>query len=326
MRRKLTDAYIIARFKECSSIKELQQLDKSAYNAACKRGLLATASSHMISNRRLRTIKECATAASKCNSKAQFKKEYSKEYQTAHRYDFLKQICGHMKSLHIDRNLADAKLLSSKYSKRIDFLTHEHSTYEWARINGHLNEICAHMPLTRNKRVSTKNVKRSFEEARAEASKYSTKVEFLKNSRTIYQFAARKGFLDEICQHMADASGSSTSERHLFELIKEKYPKTQKLRDRKIKIPEKPHIQGFDIDIYVPELRKGIEFDGTYHHSFYGLERGRPKWPVGDLENYHRVKDEYFKSKGIELLHISEREWLANQHFCVRKCFDFLEK
>jgi very-short-patch-repair endonuclease len=81
---------------------------------------------------------------------------------------------------------------------------------------------------------------------------------------------------------------------------------------------------GLDIDIYIPELRKGIEFDGDYWHSFEGLKRGRPDWPEEDLERYHQIKDRYFLSKGIEILHINEKEWLENHSKCLQKINDFL--
>jgi hypothetical protein len=42
--------------------------------------------------------------------------------------------------------------------------------------------------------------------------------------------------------------------------------------DNKVKIKGKPYIHGFDIDIFIPELNIGIEFDGGYYHTFAGLK------------------------------------------------------
>ena len=98
----------------------------------------------------------------------------------------------------------------------------------------------------------------------------------------------------------------------------------EKWNFEKVKIKIKPHIQRFEIDIYVPELNKGIEFDGTYHHSFDGLRRSRKHWPVKDVKNYHKIKDSWFLSTGIEILHIKEKDWMENKEKCIKKCFDFL--
>lgn len=104
------------------------------------------------------------------------------------------------------------------------------------------------------------------------------------------------------------------------------YPKIVKLKDYKVKIEGKPHIKRFEIDIFVPELNKGIEFDGIYWHSIAGLKRSRKHWPLEDLENYHQIKDTYFLGKGIKILHIKEQDWLKNKEECVKKCFQFLDE
>jgi len=53
------------------------------------------------------------------------------------------------------------------------------------------------------------------------------------------------------------------------------------------------------IDIYLPELKYGIECDGVYWH----IERnGKPK-------NYHVTKTNLAEQKGIKLVHIFENEW-----------------
>jgi hypothetical protein len=168
------------------------------------------------------------------------------------------------------------------------------------------------------------NRKWTIKELKLEALKYKTRMEFKKNSSGAYKFASRLNLLDEICQHMKRADTFSIPEKDLFNLIKEKYPKTQKLIDRKISLPSKPHIKGFDIDIYIPELRKGIEFDGEYWHSIKGLKRSRTDWPEEDLENYHKIKDEYFLHKDIQILHIKEENWLKDKYLCVKQCFEFL--
>jgi hypothetical protein len=165
----------------------------------------------------------------------------------------------------------------------------------------------------------------TFEKIQKEALKYKTRSNFAVGSPGAYSAAKKMGVLDQVCSHMLQAQNTSPQEQSLFNLVKKKYPKTQKLRDRKVKIEGKSHIEGFDLDIYVPELRKGIEFDGTYWHSIDGLKRSRTHWPEEDLINYSILKDNWFQSKSIEILHIKEEDWLKDKQYCIDKCFKFLE-
>lgn len=55
---------------------------------------------------------------------------------------------------------------------------------------------------------------------------------------------------------------------------------------------------GKEIDIYLPELNLGYEFNGLYWHS----EKFRDKY-------YHQDKTNLFKKEGIKIVHIWEDEW-----------------
>lgn len=124
-----------------------------------------------------------------------------------------------------------------------------------------------------------------------------------------------------ICQN----NGTSKPEIELSDLVKSLYPESHKLRHTKIKIEGKPHIGRFEVDIFVPKLNKGIEFDGKYYHSFNGLKRSRKNWPDEDIHNYHQIKDDYFKSKGINLIHIKEEDWMKDKQKCIDRCLEFLK-
>ena len=160
----------------------------------------------------------------------------------------------------------------------------------------------------------------------AEAAKYSTRISFLTQAPGAYDAALDLKIMDTSCAHMKRAINTSSHEETLFNLIKKQFPKAQKLRVRKKNlVPNKPYINGFDLDTYIPELRKGIEFDGRYWHSPEGLKRSREHWPEEDIQNYHQIKDEYFKSKGIEILHIREEDWLLDPEKCISQCLKFLK-
>ncbi len=121
-------------------------------------------------------------------------------------------------------------------------------------------------------------------------------------------------------------TGTSYYETLLFDLIRGKIPHAKKLRDRRVKIKDKPYIKGFDIDIYIPELRKGIEFDGTYYHSFEYMRKSKNKilWTDEDIRNYHKIKDDWFYSKGIQIIHIKEEDWIKDKEKCIERCLTFL--
>lgn len=55
---------------------------------------------------------------------------------------------------------------------------------------------------------------------------------------------------------------------------------------------------GLEIDIYLPDLKLGFEFNGLYWHSSYKLDN-----------LYHRRKLDYFKEHGIRILIIWEDDW-----------------
>ncbi|NJO48263.1 MAG: hypothetical protein HC840_00945 [Leptolyngbyaceae cyanobacterium RM2_2_4] len=128
------------------------------------------------------------------------------------------------------------------------------------------------------------------------------------------------------CPECSFLGGYSRMEQELFDLIKKEYPSAKKSKRRSINISGKPHIKGFDLDIFIPELNKAIEFDGTYFHSMKGLKRGYPNWPLQDLKEYHTIKDNYFRSIGISVLHILEKDWIKDKKLCVLKCLTFLRK
>lgn len=54
-----------------------------------------------------------------------------------------------------------------------------------------------------------------------------------------------------------------------------------------------------ELDVYIPELKIGFEYNGIYWHSDKIIKD----------KNYHLKKKEYFKEKGIDVIFIDEYEW-----------------
>jgi len=55
---------------------------------------------------------------------------------------------------------------------------------------------------------------------------------------------------------------------------------------------------GLEIDIYLPDLKLGFEFNGLYWHSEEQKNR-----------SYHIDKTNYFKDRGIKIIHVWEDDW-----------------
>lgn len=122
----------------------------------------------------------------------------------------------------------------------------------------------------------------------------------------------------------------SKSEKEILNFIKEKYSGEiiNGLGSRKIIYP-------LEIDIYIPELKLGIEYDGLYWHSEL----------CGKDKDYHVYKTNECEKIGIKLIHIFSDEWennketikdyLLNEIRCNKfehgeilnngKCYDYLD-
>ena len=85
----------------------------------------------------------------------------------------------------------------------------------------------------------------------------------------------------------------SIKEKELFDFIQSNYKGKiiQSYRD------------GLEIDIFLPELNLGFEFNGLYWHSSEYLDK-----------NYHLNKLNHFKEKGIRIFNVWEDDWVINQN------------
>lgn len=91
-------------------------------------------------------------------------------------------------------------------------------------------------------------------------------------------------------------SHSSKDEQNLVNFIKSIYSDEIIENDRKIIFPK-------ELDIYIPNKKVAIEFDGLYWHS---TEHQKNK-------NYHLNKTISCEKKGIRLIHVFEDEWKCKQ-------------
>lgn len=78
-------------------------------------------------------------------------------------------------------------------------------------------------------------------------------------------------------------------------------------------------INPYELDIYIPSLKKAIEFNGMYWHYNYSNPKCKPK-------GYHGMKSKLCKKLGIKLLHIREDLWLRDKNQMKQIILKFLQK
>lgn len=75
-----------------------------------------------------------------------------------------------------------------------------------------------------------------------------------------------------------------------------------------IEINNRKEIYPYELDIYIPEKKLAIEFDGLLYHSY-----GKSEYPIyNDTQENNKIhlnKTELCDKQGIQLLHIFENEW-----------------
>jgi hypothetical protein len=99
-----------------------------------------------------------------------------------------------------------------------------------------------------------------------------------------------------ICTKCFPLNGSNYTKPH-----REIVTHIESVGDFNLELNTKKVLGGKELDIYLPEKKIAIEFNGLYWHS----ELNKPK-------NYHILKSEKCNQLGIKLLHIFEDEWLQN--------------
>lgn len=74
-------------------------------------------------------------------------------------------------------------------------------------------------------------------------------------------------------------------------------------------------LEGYELDILLPDYNIAIEFDGLYWHN-----------ELNKTKNYHIEKTEKCLQKGIRLIHIFEDEWIENKELWISMILNMLQK
>jgi hypothetical protein len=257
-------------------------------------------------------------------TRGEFYKKSRKFYDAAHYRgkDFLDKICSHMKeSITNPYSFEELLKISQKYSLRKDLKKNDGSAYVTIlKLPKDKKEQCfSHMGIPLWEIYSK-------EEVLNISLNFKTRSEFKLAKPGAYSAAKRLGIFDKATVHMKRSAGSSYPEEEILKIVKKLYPSAFKLKSIGHRFLDKPFIHGFEIDIYVPELKLGIEFDGTTFHSYKYLRgtKKKSKWSDDDIRNYHKLKDDWFALDGIKILHIPGVDWKESPEACIQRCLDFL--
>lgn len=113
---------------------------------------------------------------------------------------------------------------------------------------------------------------------------------------------------DHWCPHCSKVSKTSRGEIELREFVKRHYLDTAERGVRRL-LPNRR----FELDIWIPSLRKAIEFDGEYRHD-------TPKRRASDAR-----KDAECLQAGIKLLRVRYKDYVKNKEETRQKVLKFLK-
>lgn len=120
-------------------------------------------------------------------------------------------------------------------------------------------------------------------------------------------------YLDIIKEYSSSLHGCnsvSRPEEEIYEYIRTFYNKEIK-RNNRTMIKDDNH--QYELDIYLPNIKVAIEFNGTYWHSNLFKDK-----------YYHQLKTKLCKEKNIILIHIFEFEWNKDKNKCLEKIKDVI--
>lgn len=134
---------------------------------------------------------------------------------------------------------------------------------------------------------------------------------------TFGSFTYRKKMKMELCPICyPNTLGTSSGEKDLLEYIKTIYSGTIIANDRTI-------LDGKEIDIYLPDLKIGFEYQGDMWHANPILFDESYVNPINHktYDEIHKMDEEkksYAENKGIQLVYIWETDWIEHPRLTRR--------
>ncbi len=128
---------------------------------------------------------------------------------------------------------------------------------------------------------------RNKENAAHAALQYTSRTEFYRKDQSMYAYIRNNGLWDELCSHIKDGN-FYYAETFLYVCVKELFPNESILRNSRRVIPP------YEIDVFLPEILLGFEYDGSLWHA------------KEDVILRDSKKDERCLTAGIRLIRIKE--------------------
>lgn len=200
--------------------------------------------------------------------------------------------------IHGDKyEYSNVKYINSK--TKVCIICHKHGEF-WQTPNSHLNGQGCPKCVGRNK--TTDEWISAAKEIHEDKYGYS-KVKYINATTKVCIICNKHGeFWQEPTHHLSGcgcqncATTKSSPENEIIETLK---PLECKQSYKKL-------LNGKEIDIYIPSLKLGIEYNGLLWHSeAYGRDK-----------NYHLNKLEECENKGVKLIQIFEDEWIKHKESC----------
>jgi len=130
--------------------------------------------------------------------------------------------------------------------------------------------------------------------------RYTNKVLKIKcticNTEQDYVISVSNDFICKMCNPYLSVTHKSALEIEVIEFLKS--------LNIKIDTVNRSLIKPYELDIYLPDHKMAIEFDGLFWHSEIG---------GGKDKKYHLTKSELCSEIGIDLIHIFEDEWVEKK-------------
>jgi len=259
--------------------------------------------------------------AKKFKTRSEWNKNSQSSYVLATKRGFLEEACSHMVAGKKGKLKWTKEAIfeeAKKFKTRSEWQEKSPSSYNRAIKIDCLKEASFHMlrPTVHNKKWTKETV---IEEAK----KFENKKEWQEKSGGSWLAAYRNEWIAESSFHMSKFRAARSGENELLNIVRKHYPNAK--NKMFINHFNEFSFKRLEIDIFIPELNKGIEFDGTYWHSLKMLKRNRKNWKSEEIENYHEIKDLFFKKNGIEIMHVLENAWNLSKDDWIKAILIFIE-
>jgi ribosomal protein S27E len=211
------------------------------------------------------------------------------------------------------------KLLSKDYKNvmtKIEVQCPEGHIYEVKYNNfksGYRCPYCAGNVKLTYKRVKSEIEKEGYSLLSDNYTNANSKIKVRCPEGHTYEVTYASFYMGRRCPVCSSHKTSSKGEIEILKVVKELLPQETICHNDRTQIRNPITGNMLELDIWIPSLRKAIEFNGKYWHSFdHTIKK--------DL-----IKRDICKEKQINLFIIDENEWNKNQEECVQKVRNFIQ-